>query len=234
MNYNGNICFVISNNGNSDIETCQLKHRNMSTQLKISVVNRTLTTEILTRCITFQPLYFLNLKRDQKKSDVWKFLLLMLYGSSFDTTVTKLRRAGGRPFGLKSCLMWQNICGTSGKNQRAVITVDDLLTQQGGTTWKECDFPHPANKKSKECICNQPQGFSLSPGSPPPKEKIFRFNILTTRPQAWIRPVLLWIPELFLLSRKAQGQTILQTHPWNLTRPTCKELDVFTDEYVRN
>lgn len=28
--------------------------------------------------------------------------------------------------------MRQNICSTSGKNQRAVITVDDLRTQQGG------------------------------------------------------------------------------------------------------
>lgn len=39
---------------------------------------------------------------------------------------------------------------------------------------------------------------------------------------------------LVCLSQKAQGRTILQTQPWNLTRPTCEELDVFTDEYESN
>lgn len=32
----------------------------------------------------------------------------------------------------------------------------------GGATWKECDFPHSANQKNKECIYSGPQHFSLS------------------------------------------------------------------------
>lgn len=142
-------------------------------------------------CSLFISWVFKGTKKNQMFETSW-FLTNTIKGSSFDTTVTKLRQAGGQPFSLKPYLMWQKHLWHIRKESKSCNYCRWLANSAGGATWKECDFPHSDNKKSKECICNGPQCFSLSPRSPPPKEKIFRFNVLTTTPQKKSASDLFW------------------------------------------